>query len=92
MYTIEETLEYIKNLDGWGDLIDEWSVEHRTALVWNEEVDNDSTTAPWRTAYMVRYWENNEWIDTRSYYTADAALDFARDFVNSPHRLPYPTD
>lgn len=92
MYTVKETKEYINSLEGWGDFIDEWSVEDRTAIVWNEEVDNDSTTAPWRTSYMVRYWEREKWIDTRGFYTEDAALDFARNFVNGPHRLPYPTD
>ena len=92
MYTVQETLDQINRLDGWGELLDTWSVEDRTAIVWNEEVDNDSTTVPWRTSYAVRYWENNEWIDTRFFFTEDAALDFARDFVNGPHRMPYPTD
>jgi hypothetical protein len=92
MYTIEETLEHIEDLGDWGEFMDRWSVENRDAIVWNEEVDNDSTTAPWRTSYIVRYWEDNQWIDTRSFYTEDAALDFARDFVNQPHRMPYPTD
>jgi hypothetical protein len=92
MYTTKETLEYIQSLGDWGDLIDEWSVVDRTAIVWAEEVENKSTTAPWRTAYLVRYWEKDEWVDTRSFYMPESALDFARDFVNQPHRLPYPTD
>ena len=92
MYTIEETTQHIENLDDWGSMVDIWKVEDRTAIVWAEEVENKSTTAPWRTAYLVRYWERGEWKDTRSFYTETAALDFARDFVNSPHRFPYPTD
>jgi hypothetical protein len=92
MYTIKETLEYIQSLGDWGDFIDEWSVEDRTAIVWAEEVENKSTTAPWRTSYLVRYWENDEWVNTRSFFMKEDALDFARDFVNKPHRFPYPTD
>lgn len=92
MYTVQETLDQINRLDGWGELLDTWSVEDRTAIVWNEEVEDKHGNGAWRTSYAVRYWENNEWIDTRFFFTEDAALDFARDFVNGPHRMPYPTD
>ena len=92
MYTIEETLEQINLLNGWGKLIDTWSVEDRTAIVWSEDVEDKYGNGAWRTSYAVRYWDHDKWIDTRGFYKRDDALDFARDFVNSPHRLPYPTD
>lgn len=40
MYTINETLAYVAELDKWGGLIDQWQVEGRTAIVWSEEVEN----------------------------------------------------
>jgi hypothetical protein len=92
MYTIEETTQHIENLDNWGYMVDIWEVEDRTAIVWSEEVENKAGSEPWRTSYLVRYWENDEWVNTRSFFMKEDALDFARDFVNKPHRFPYPTD
>lgn len=90
MYTVEETLNQI---DGdWSKFIGEWKVEDRHAIIWSEEVENKHGSEPWRTAYAVRYWENGEWVDTRFFNEEDYAHEFARDFVNGPHRLPYPTD
>ena len=91
MYTVQETLDHINNLDGWGHFIDRRSVENREVVVWAEEVDNDSVTAPWRTAYLVRYWQDGEWQDTRSFYEEWTAREFATDFVNGPNKIPYPT-
>jgi len=92
MYTIQDTLNHIQALDGWGELVDRWDVADRAAIVWTEEVESKITSNPWRTSYIVRYWEDGEWVDTRSFFNEDDAREFARDFVNQPHRLPYPTD
>lgn len=92
MYTIQETLNHIEALGGWGELVDQWAVADRTAIVWTEEVESKITSNPWRTSYIVRYWEDGEWVDTRSFFYEDDAREFARDFVNQPHRMPYPTD
>ena len=49
MYTVQETLDQINRLDGWGELLDTWSVEDRTAIVWNEEVEDKHGNGTWRT-------------------------------------------
>ena len=92
MYTVQETLDEINKLDGWGHFIDQWTVENREAVVWAEEVDNKSTTAPWRTAYMVRYWEDGTWQDTCSFYEEWNAREFARDFVTGTNKISEPND
>ena len=92
MYTVQETLDHVNKLDGWGYLIDQWTEENREAVVWAEEVDNKSTTAPWRTAYMVRYWEGGVWQNTRSFYEEWGAREFAHDFVNGLNKISEPND
>ena len=92
MYTINETLAYVAELDKWGGLIDQWQVEGRTAIVWSEEVENKHGPDVWRTAYVVRYWEDGKWLDTKFFTEEWAATEFARDFANKPNRFPYPTD
>ena len=92
MYTIEETMNEIRDLEGWGDFVDQWDVADRTAIVWSEQAENKHGSNPWRTIYIVRYWENDVWLDTKFFGEEWHASEFARDFVNGPHRLPYPTD
>jgi len=92
MYTVKNTLAEIHNLDGWGTFIDHWSVSGRDAIVWSEQVENKHGSDAWRTAYIVRYWDNDQWIDTRYFQDEVSATEYARDFVNKPQRFPYPTD
>ena len=92
MYTVEETLDEVAQLGGWGALVEDYNVTNRRAVVWHEQVENKHGSDPWKTCYIVRYWENNEWKDTRYFSEEALAMDFARDFVNGPHRFPLPTD
>lgn len=92
MYTPEETLNEIKNLDKWGSFITEWRVENRYAIVWRELVENKDGPSAWKDCYIVRYWEDGVWVDTRYFKDDIRAEQFARDFVNQWFRYPQPTD
>ena len=92
MYTVEETMNEIHDLDGWGHFVTEWHVENRRAIVWMELVENKHGSDPWKPCYVVRYWENDDWKDTRYFPDEIRAEQFARDYVNAWHRLPHPTD